>query len=104
MLATLDRPALTDPIGPKTVLALSRDPKTQQRPQHPATVISLGFAGLVPMAPGATVDLTGVVYDEDRQINLFEGVPAVLLPTMATSTQRNTTEDHQTWTDDDTDK
>jgi putative ATP-grasp target RiPP len=67
--------------------------------------VSFGYGTLNRLPENGTLDLTGVTYDPVRGLNLdTSGEPMTLMPiTMASSTKANTTEDHQTWTDSDTD-
>lgn len=98
--------SLADPIAPdETLLPVSRGP----RPTPPApgilSAVSFGFANLRPLPEGAPYDFSGMVYDPILGLNIDRttGQPSILLPMMASSTQRDTTEDHQKWTDSDTD-
>ncbi len=95
---------LCDPLVPNGA------PLPMSRPRSLATTVpthavSFGFGNLRPVKPSAPLDLDSFTYRPDLGYNVGpDGRPAVDTIQCGTSTQSDTKEDMQTWTDNDTDK
>ncbi|NYT96338.1 hypothetical protein [Salinispora sp. H7-4] len=84
-----------------TPLRLHRGPRTESPTVAPAAPVSFGFGQARPMPAGNVLDLTGVAYDDERQVATVNGVPYAELGGPLAATVRQTREDGQLWDDKD---
>ncbi len=95
---------MSDTLAPdRAQLPQSGGPQALLQPRPPQAV-SFGFSQLQPADALATFDCGAMTYDPDSQTAFLHGAPAILHPAMVTNTPHRTTEDHKSWTDNDTDK
>ncbi|MCN0155138.1 hypothetical protein NDQ86_24280 [Salinispora arenicola] len=83
-----------------TALRLHRGPRTAPTSPTAAVPVSFGFGQARPMLD-SPLDLTGVVYDAQRQVATLNGVPYAELGGPLAATVRQTREDGQLWDDKD---
>ena len=97
------RNASADPIGPSTTLFSTGRGEAQSWDAR--TAKSFGLRRMVPTKAHDVVDLTGLQYDPVTQMTNAETAFTAATGTqnsVSRSTNKTTTEDHQSWPDTDT--
>ena len=95
-----------DPISyAEVLLPTTRGPQPASGPEPMPGGVSFGFGKLTALPPCGAWDLSGVTYDPVTGLNTdtTTGAPAVFSPELKSHTNYDTVQDHQKWTDSDTD-